>query len=358
MSRARTEPGIVAPAVRNLDELAGQLASWLGEKLPGADGVHVVNLNYPRGAGMSHETILFDVIWRQGGIEKRQGMVVRIKPTRHAVYLDDMFDAQFQVMQLMHQSGQVRAPRPLWLEQDPALLGAPFFVMEKVAGRVAVSYPPYAKEGWLAEAAPADRRRLWEDAVTQLASIQRVPVSQAAFLKLPGGDEGFDQEVDRWRRYMNWVDPAGALTKLRDSFDKLRELEPERRPEGIVWGDARLGNMIVGPDFRVAAVVDWEQPSLGGALHDLAWWLYSDHNQTIAQGITPLAGMGTRAETIAQWSEVCGKPAETIAWYEAFACFKMECLGVRMTALRDMPAHVKLSTPGSQTAKFIEKLSG
>ena len=47
-----------------------------------------------------------------------------------------------------------------------------------------------------------------------------------------------------------------------------------------------------------------------------------------------------------------------MSWYEAFACFKMECLGVRMTALRDMPANVKLSTPGSQTAKFIDKLSG
>ena len=86
---------------------------------------------------------------------------------------------------------------------------------------------------------------------------------------------------------------------MRDSFDRLRELEPKHRPEGIVWGDARLGNMIVGPDFKVAAVVDWEQPSLGGALHDLAWWVYSDHNQTFAQGIGPLAGMGTREETIA-----------------------------------------------------------
>ena len=132
MSQTKSGPGIVAPAVRNLDELAGQLASWLGEKLPGADGVHVVNLNYPRGAGMSHETILFDAIWRQGGIEKRQGMVVRIKPTRHAVYLDDMFDAQFQVMQLMHDSpGRFARPGHYGWNKIRRLLGAPFFVMEK-----------------------------------------------------------------------------------------------------------------------------------------------------------------------------------------------------------------------------------
>ena len=93
---------------------------------------------------------------------------------------------------------------------------------------------------------------------------------------------------------------------------------------------------MVGEDFTVAAVMDWEQPSLGGALHDLGWWLYSDHVQTAGRGIPALAGMGSRAETIALWSEVSGKSAADIDWYETFAVFKMECLGVRMASLREI----------------------
>jgi aminoglycoside phosphotransferase (APT) family kinase protein len=96
--------------------------------------------------------------------------------------------------------------------------------------------------------------------------------------------------------------------------------------------------MLVGPDFRVLAVMDWEQPSLGGALHDLGWWLYSDYSHTTGRGLT-LEGMLTRDQTLALWSEITGHSTEGIEWYEAFAAFKMSCLGMRLSLLRgvDMP---------------------
>jgi len=354
----KIKAGVVAPEVRDLDQLADALAGWLGRKLPAAKNIRIVNLSYPLGAGMSHETILFDALWSEGGGEQRRGMVVRIKPSRHLVYQDDMFEQQFQLMQLIHDSGLVPVARPLWLDSSPDLLGAPFFVMDKVAGRVAVSYPPYSQEGWLVDAAPAERRKLWADAVTQLALIQRVDVAGAQFLNLPGDFvDGFDQEIDRWRRYLDWVDPSVRATLLRKGFDRLLAAKPDNRIEGIVWGDARLGNMMIGNDYSVAAVMDWEQPSLGGALHDLGWWLCSDRAQTEARGIPVLEGMGSREETIALWSEVCGKSAADIEWYEAFAMFKMECLGIRMVALRNMPVPAG-HEPGGQLAKYLDRMLG
>lgn len=353
MPASPVKPGIVAPGTRNLSDLANSLTSWLGMKIRDASDIAVRNLEYPLGAGMSHETILFDASWREGGSEHAQGMVVRIKPMRETVYPDDLFDQQYQLIQLMHEQGEVRVAKPLWFESDAAILGAPFFVMEKVAGRVAVSFPPYSREGWVVETAPADRRRMWEDGVRQLAAIQRVPVSLAGFLELPGGPDLFNQEVERWRRYIDWVDPKGEQSLLRNTFDRLLAAGPANRPDGIVWGDSRLGNMMIGPDFKVAAVMDWEQPSLGGALHDLGWWLWTDRNQTVAQGIEPLEGMGDREETIALWSEVSGKSPADIDWYEAFACFKMECLGLRMMTIRNMQLRAE---PGSGTAQLLERL--
>ena len=349
-------PAIVAPNVRNLDGLGATLAQWLGTRLTDANDIRISNLSYPLGAGMSHETILFDAAWREQGEERSQGMVVRIKPMRDTVYCDDLFDQQYRVIQLMHDHGAVRVARPLWFDSDASLLGAPFFVMEKVPGRVAVSYPPYSKSGWLVETAPADRQRLWHDAVSQLAAIQLVPVADAAFLTLPGGPDGFDQEAFRWQRFIDWVDPAGQRTLLRSTFERLLAAAPAKRQEGIVWGDSRIGNMMIGHDFQVAAVMDWEQPSLGGALHDLGWWLQCDHNQTTGQGIPPLDGMGNRAETIALWSEVSGKSAADIAWYEAFACLKMESLAVRMIALREMPESVVKAEAGRRTAQLLDRI--
>jgi aminoglycoside phosphotransferase (APT) family kinase protein len=346
---------IVAPATRDLDILANRLAGWLAERLPDARDIRITDLSYPLGAGMSHETILFDANWTEGGTPRQRGLVVRIKPTSALVYQDDMFEEQYRLMQLMHESGKVRVAEPLWFEPDGELLGAPFFVMAKATGRVAVSYPPYSKQGWLVDdATPADRRRMWEDSVTQLAMIQQVPVPD--FLARPGGPTGFDQETDRWRRYMNWIDPQGELTLLRTAFDRLMAAVPANRPEGIVWGDARLGNMMIGPDFKVAVVMDWEQPSQGGALHDLGWWLLSDRNQTVNQGIQPLEGMGTREETIALWEEVSDKSAQDIDWYIAFAIFKQECLGTNMARTRDMSSKTGAWVPGTRITAALDAL--
>ena len=354
MTELGIQPVIVAPETRDLAILAGALSEWLAAHMHGAEAIQLSDLHYPLGAGLSHETILFDAQWLEHGLARQQGMVVRIKPSRHHVYQDDMFEAQYRLMQLMHDAGKVRVARPLWFEADPALLGAPFFVMEKVQGRVAVSYPPYSQSGWLVEASPAERRTLWQDAVAQLAMIQRVPVTQAGFLNLSGEfAEPFDQEVDRWQRYLNWVDPEAQHELLRQGFELLVAARPDNRAEGIVWGDARLGNIMVADDYTVAAVMDWEQPSLGGALHDLGWWLYSDHVQTEARGIPTLDGMGSPADTIALWSEVSGKSAADIEWYETFAVFKMECLGLRMAKLRNMPQYA--ANPGAQVARYLAR---
>ena len=359
MSQAdAAEATIVDPIVRDLDDLAVLLAGWLGGRMPQANGIRIEDLRYPLGAGMSHETILFDAAWTEGGEARRQGMVVRIKPTKVFVYQDDMFVEQYRLMEYLHGNSDVRVARTLWFDEDASLLGAPFFVMEKKAGRVAVSYPPYSKSGWLIDdATPADRRRMWEDSVTQLALIQRAAVPD--FLAQPGRPTGFDQETDRWRRFMIWVDEAGE-TQLAEAYDRLMAAGPANRPDGIVWGDARLGNMMIAPDFSVAAVMDWEQPSQGGALHDLGWWLLSEQNYTVNQGIAQLDGMGAREETIALWEKVSGKSAADIDWYIGFAIFKQECLSISTFRNREMPANAvtRMGVPGTRTLAYIGKILG
>ena len=328
---------IVAPNTRDLDELANKLAVWLTSKMPQASDIRIDNLDYPRGAGMSHETILFDAHWREHGAERSQGMVVRIRPQSFTVFPDNLFEEQFQLMKLLGDNHYVRVAKVLWLERDATILGNPFFVMEKVRGRVPVSYPPYARSGWLAEASPEQRRKLWEGAVRQLAALQCVPVSEARFLEgSPHAREGLAQEWDKYERFVAWVQEGGPLPVLQAGFDRLKALWPANQPEGIVWGDARIGNMMFDDDFNVVAVMDWEQPSLGGALQDLAWFLTLSetmHGKSAMHGAW-LEGMGSREETIALWEQICGKSAADIEWYEDFTQLKMACTGVRIGQMR------------------------
>ena len=328
---------IVAPETRDLDELAGVLARWLGEQLPGARDLHVDNLDYPRGAGQSHETILFDASWTEEGRAQRQGFVVRIKPSSFTVFPDDLFLEQYRLMRLLHEGGYVRVAEPLWLEEDPSLLGNPFFVMEKVVGRVPVSIPPYATHGWVSEATPEQHRKMWNGAVRQLAAVQRVPLEEVRFLEGPAhAREGLAQEWDKYVRFVAWLQEEKPYPVLEAALARLESLWPKNQPEGLVWGDARIGNMMFDENFEVLAVMDWEQPSLGGALQDLAWFLVlSDtmHGPNAFIG-THLTGMGSREETIALWEELTGKSATDVEWYEDFTQLKMSCTGVRMGHMR------------------------
>jgi aminoglycoside phosphotransferase (APT) family kinase protein len=329
---------IVAPRVRDLETLSRQLAAWLGARLPGATDVRLQNLAYPLGAGQSHETVLFDAAWSADGRLHEQGMVVRIKPTGRTVFPDDLFDQQYAIMRLLAERGWAPVAKPLWIEQDPQILGAPFFVMEKVRGRVAVSIPPYAQVGWVAEAAPAQRAKLWENGVRQLAALQKIPLAALDFLAGPEDARGLEQEWGKYVRFVAWLGRDRPWPVLEAALTHLRDRWPKNQPEGLVWGDARLGNLMFDDDFEVVAVMDWEQPSLGGALNDLAWWVFmSDSMHSTGSGRPHLEGMGTREETIQLWRDLTSVCTDDLDWYLDFTALKVGCLSISLAMVKGAP---------------------
>jgi aminoglycoside phosphotransferase (APT) family kinase protein len=330
---------IVAPTMRDLDVLAQVLATWLAPKMPAASSLRINSLSYPKGAGQSHETILFDAHWDEHGAACAQGMVVRIKPVGFTIFPDTLFEEQYALMKVLHEGNYVRVAKPMWLEADATVLGAPFFVMERVTGRVPVSIPPYGQSGWVVEATPAQRRKMWESGVRQLAACQTVPLAEVPFLAGPDhARDGLAQEWDKFARFVDWNAQLPAGLVLAKGLARLKNLWPDNQPEGLVWGDARLGNIMFDDNFEVVAVMDWEQPSMGGALNDLAWWItLSDLHHTLPDG-SWLEGMGTRTETIALWEELTGLSAQDVEWYEDFTRLKMSCLSARMADLRGSPS--------------------
>jgi aminoglycoside phosphotransferase (APT) family kinase protein len=330
---------IVAPETRDLSELGEKLAHWLAARMPAARDIRIHGLKYPSGAGQSHETILFDAEFREDGKLRNMGCVVRIKPTRFLVYPDDLFAEQYRLMQVLHDGNYVRVARPLWFEEDASILGAPFFVMEKVSGRVPVSIPPYSQVGWVAEATPAQRARLWENGVRELAATQKVPLAEVDFLHGPEhARDGLAQEFDKYVRFVEWASNERSRPLFEAALERLRGSWPDNQPAGLVWGDARLGNMMFDDAFNVVAVMDWEQPSLGGALNDLAWWLVMAE---MHHGRTPerahLEGMGSREDTLALWREITRISTDDIEWYEQFTYLKVGCLGYHMAEMRGSP---------------------
>jgi aminoglycoside phosphotransferase (APT) family kinase protein len=343
--------GIVAPNQRDFAALEGVLHDWLRRRLGDVSDLRTHGFTYPRGAGLSHETILFDAEWTDAGASRRQGMVLRIKPVDHTVYQVDQFEQQYRIMEALHRADATPVARPLWLETDADILGAPFFVMEKQVGRVPVSFPPYSREGWVTDLDTRQRHTLWENAVRALAGIQSLPLEQARFLDPENRHpDGFEQEWDRWRAYYDWARDGEDFPFLEDVWSRLARSRPAARAPGLVWGDARIGNMMFADDMRVVAVMDWEAPGIGGALHDLGYWTVMARIETEQQGVARLDGMGSREETIALWRELTGIATDDIEWYELFAMWKLSCLAIRTLALigHERPGMNRFDNPATR----------
>jgi aminoglycoside phosphotransferase (APT) family kinase protein len=322
-------PGVEAVTVgerspRDLALTAGTLQRWLQARMPEAKDVSVFDLCWPQGAGMSNETLLLRARWHMHGEEQINGLVVRFAPQLVQFFKDADLHKQFDLLKALHDGGHVRVAEPLWFEDDAGLLGLPFYVMRRLEGRVPVSFPPYNRAGFLFDATPAERTVLWCSAMEELCRTAVTPLQVVEnVLAMPQkGATGFDQHVGYWRESRVWsvAERAPVLLLAEQWFDEHR---PRNAPLGLTWGDARMGNMMFGADFRLTGVMDWEQATLGGPMFDLGWWLMFDklHSETL--GLTRLDGLGTRQDTLDFWRERTELPTSDVDWYEAFAGYTL-----------------------------------
>jgi len=131
-----------------------QLAPWLARRMPQARDLAITSMAPPAATGFSNDTLLFDLEWTEDGRARRAGMVVRIEPRGFTVFPAYDVGQQFHIMQRLGEATDVPVPPMFWLEDRTDVLGARFFVMGRVEGRVPPDNPPYTMDGWLKEASP------------------------------------------------------------------------------------------------------------------------------------------------------------------------------------------------------------
>lgn len=218
------------------------------------------------------------------------------------------------------------APRVFVLCEDPAVIGAPFFVMERRHGLVVRrTMPPEIADE------PAVRRRIGEAAIDTLADLHAVPVAGTPVAAL-GKPVGFVERqirgwADRWQR---------AKTEELAAMDTLAEWLIARIPPAnratVVHNDFKLDNMML--DARdpghVVAVLDWDMTTLGDPLIDVGtllgyWPEANDPPERLAIAMQPtyLDGFPTRAEIVARYAARSGRDLGAIGFFETFALFKL-----------------------------------
>jgi aminoglycoside phosphotransferase (APT) family kinase protein len=218
-----------------------------------------------------------------------------------------------------------RVPDVLAVGEDPAIIGMPFYVMERIAGDVIVTSVPDALD------TPSERRLIGEQLIDALVEIHGVDW-RAAGLEGFGKPTGYLER--QLRRFLGlWeINKTREIPAVESVGAWLAENLPSSGPATIVHGDFRLGNTIFasGAPARLAAVLDWEMATIGDPLADLGylgmmWTEAGDPQEGLREhlgNVTRAEGFPTRAELVARYEERSGRSMSNIRWYTALALWK------------------------------------
>lgn len=322
-------------STRDAGELRTRLHGWLAGRPEVGENVSIDSFERPETNGMSSETLLFDASWDAPNGEGRVAgrYVARLCPDTSAYPVFPTYDMgkQARVMQLVGERTAAPVPRVRWNEPSAEPLGAPFFVMDRVDGRVPPDVMPYTFDGsWLTDATAEERAGLQARAVEILAAVHGVAAGtpETAFLEVDApGDTPLRRHFANERAYYEWVRRGHRYSVIERAFDWLEAHWPESAEQDdpvVLWGDARIGNMLF-QEFEPAAVLDWEMTAVGPREIDLGWFIFLHRffeDLTAELGMAGLPEFLERHDVAAQYAAASGHEPRDLDWFITYAALR------------------------------------
>lgn len=227
----------------------------------------------------------------------------------------------------------VPVPEILLEDDTGEILGAPCYVMERVAGHVIRSRLPEGYAG-----SPAGKVAIADALVDVLARLHAVDID-AVGLRGHGRPEGFlERQIRRWTG--QWERSATHEVPAVDELGRrLAATLPPSYGSAVVHGDYRLDNCLMHPTDpgRVAAVLDWELSTLGDPLTDLGLLLFywrepGEREPSLTPAVTRTPGFPGRAHLVERYAAATGADLQHLGFYEAFAHFKFAVIAQGIAA--------------------------
>ncbi len=348
--------GSEVPSVPGIENPAG-LEAWISENVP-ADrrpgqltGISLIS------GGRSNLTYRLDFAGQED--QGDQALVLRRPPLGHVLPTAHDMSREYRVLSALTGT-TIPVPVTVAFCTDTEVVGAPFYLMRYVSGKVLRT----REDG--AQVSVDEARHLSELVIDMLAAIHSVDIDAVGLTGF-GRPEGYmTRQLARWQR--QW-----ELSNSREvpGYDELvKRLEaglPQSADGTLVHGDLRLDNMLVTlrPATSVAAVVDWEMSTLGDPLADLGLTLMywtdpgDDDWLRLSEGgsVTTIPGFLRRAEAAARYAELTGRDIGAIGYYMAFGCFKLAVVleGIHARFLQNMTVGEGFEREGPAVPKMIER---
>lgn len=283
------------------------LASWLAGAL-GADSVRITGWQKMSG-GAVQENHALDCVSFAGGREQSHRLVLRTD-ARSAVAVSRSRAEEFAILRAVHAAG-VPAPRAIALCEDRAVLGRPFYVMERLEG-IAAGHILVRDDKW-----QGDRVALAGQLGAALARLHAIhpPRPDLAFLGAPPADPAHAAIAE----YRGWLDQAGlARPALEWGLRWLERHAPPPGPAMLCHRDYRTGNYLVAGD-RLTGILDWEFAGWSDRHEDIGWFCAKCWR--FGQTGREAGGIGAREDFYRGYAAAGGTPIDpaAVAYWESMA---------------------------------------
>lgn len=307
--------------VRAGEEISNPLfLAFLEEKLAEYPG-EIDFLQFP--GGYSNLTYL---------IKKGSSEFVLRKPP-HGANIKSAHDMgrEFKVLSLLQPSYN-KIPAPICYYNEDDLLGAPFFMMERVKGLILRNEVP---KGLIMTA--DSFRRLSENAIDNLANLHQINIKSTGLDEL-GKPEGYvKRQVEGWiKRYFNAQ--TDVIMAMNETATWMQSNIPAETPPAFIHNDYKYDNLVLDPDtLEIKALLDWEMATVGDPLMDLGtslgyWAEQGDHPALKSFGLTGHEGNLGRQELVERYANTTGKKVDHIVFYYVFGCFKIAVIAQQIYA--------------------------
>lgn len=286
-----------------------RLETWLHSEMQGLHGA----MRLERiGGGQSNPTYFVSFDNREMVLRKQPA--ASLLPSAHAI------DREYRVMQALAAS-DLPVPEMILYHRDRELLGTPFYLMERLRGRVFANCQLPGME-------PAERKAIYLAMAETMALLHKVDWARIGLSDYGRQGSYFSRQIARWSK--QWEMSKSAENRDIDRLMPwLRENLPDETETTISHGDFRLGNLMFHPtESRVIAVLDWELSTLGHPLADVAFncmaWRTLPSEYGGIRGLDlPALGIPSETEYLRHYYRLSGRRDGVTAFHFAFALFRM-----------------------------------
>lgn len=301
---------------RDGEELdAGRLLPFLRKAIPGLEGDLEI-LQFP--SGFSNLTYLLTVGDRE--------MVLRRPPVGSKPKSGHDMKREFTVLSAL-QTAFPYCPVPIALCEDESILGAPFYVMQRLRGTIVRSDLPRGLE-----LSPEEIGALFDRVVGVHAELHLVDPARVGLQDFGRPDGYAGRQVGGWserfRRSRTPNVPDGE--RVMEWLTSEIPADPDRT--SLIHNDFRLDNLVLdsADPLRIVGVLDWEMATLGDPLMDLgaslAYWVEAgDPPEMHALRMMPthLDGAPTRREVVERYAKISGSDVGAFDFYYCYGLFRL-----------------------------------